>query len=358
MKAVGWRIIWAIVRKDVVDAIRDKTIQGVMLGILMMMLTGRALPLMTGLSENRALIVYDEGQSRAILQLRKQEHVRLGRARSWEELQALVGTAADVQLGLVLPIGFDQALAEDRAPVLTAYAVHWAKASEVEERRAFFERALREAAGQPARIQVAPERIYPPPDADGFSSLATSVVILVTLTVGIFLVPYLIGDERQNQTLNALLVSPARIGQIVAAKALAGALYCLLTAAIAVAFNANLVVHWWVVVLTVACATFLAVGVGLLLGTLFELPQQMNVVAGLVLAVLLVPIYLVGRLALPPLLETLLAYVPSAALNAALSISLARCVPLGTLALKLGSVLALSAAIYAITIWHIRRSDR
>lgn len=358
MAGIGWRIIWAIARKDVVDAIRNKSIQGVMLGILMMMLTGRVLPLMTGLSDDRTLIVYDEGQSRTILQLRKQEHVRLGRAASLDEMHEWVGTAADVRLGLVLPAGYDQAVPEGSAPVLTAYAVHWAKASEVEERRAFFERALSEATGRPAYLQVASERVYPPPDGQGFSTLATSVVILVTLTVGIFLVPYSIGDERQTKTLNALLVSPASIGHIVTAKALAGSVYCLLTAAIAVAFNAPLFVHWWVVVATVACATLLAVGMGLLLGALLELPQQANALAGLLLAMLLVPIYLADRLALSPVLETLLAYVPSAALNAALSTSLARAVPLGSLARKLGSVLALSALVYGATIWHIRRSDR
>jgi len=174
MKGMGWRIIWAIVRKDVVDAIRDKTIQGVMLGILIMMLTGRVHPLITGLSDDRTLIVYDEGQSRTILQLRKQEHVRLGRATSLDEMQALVGTAADVRLGLVLPAGFDQAVAEGSAPVLTAYAVHWAKASEVEELRAFFERALSEMTGEPISVHVSPDRVYPPPDGQGFSSLATS----------------------------------------------------------------------------------------------------------------------------------------------------------------------------------------
>ena len=182
--------------------------------------------------------------------------------------------------------------------------------------------------------------------------------MLTTLTVGIFLVPYMIGDERQTKTMNALLVSPATIGQIVAGKAIAGSVYCLLTAAIAVTFNAKLFVHWWVVIATVACSTLFAVGVGLLLGALFELPQQMNAVAGAVLAVLLVPVYLAGRLAVPPLVDTLLAYIPSAAVNTALATSLARTVPLGALASRLGSVLALSAAIYAVTIWQIRRSDR
>jgi ABC-type transport system involved in multi-copper enzyme maturation permease subunit len=357
-RGIGWRIIGAIWTKDVVDAIRNKTIQGVMLGILTMMLTGRMLPMLSGLSDDKTLIVYDAGKSRTILQLRKQDHVRLGRVASLAEMEEALGTAPDVYLGLVLPADFDQALAEGRAPELTAYAVHWAKQDEVDELSVFFEGVLSQVGGQPVRIRVAPERVYPPADGEGFSSLATSVLVLTTLTVGMFLVPYLIGDERQAQTMNALLVSPARIGQIVTGKVLAGAVYCLVTAAIAIAFNANLFVHWGVVVATVLCATFFAVGVGLLLGSTFELPQQMNAVAGVLLAVLMVPVVVVGRLVLPPVWQTLLAYVPSASLNAALVMSLARDVPPVALWARLGSVLVLSAAIYAATIWQIRRSDR
>jgi len=358
MRARGWRIIWAIARKDLVDAIRDKTIQGVMLGILTMMLTGRALPMISRLSETKTLIVYDQGKSRTILQLRKVDGVQLGRVSSQAEMDEALGTAHEAFLGLVLPADFDQAVAEGRVPDLDAYAVHWATQAEVKELQAFSERVLSEITGQTITVRVAAGRVYPPPDGEGFSTMATGVVVLTTLTVGIFLLPYLIGDERQTQTMNALLVSPATIGQIVTGKAIAGSIYCLLVATIAVAFNAKLFVHWWVVMATIACGTLFAVGVGLLLGTLFDLPQQMNAVAGLLLAVLLVPPFVVGRLAVPPLVDTLLAYVPSAALNAALAMSLARTVPLGALGLKLGSVLALCVGIYAITIWQIRRSDR
>ena len=364
MTGIGWRIIWAIARKDIVDAIRNKTVQGVMLGILTMMLSGRALPLLTGLSEDKTLIVYDQGKSRTILQLRKQDHVRLGRVESRAEMEETLGTSADVLLGIVLPADYDQAVAEGRTQDLAAYVVHWAKQAEVDELRAFFEQALGEAAGgsahagAPVTLTVDEQRIYPPPDGQGFSTLATSVVVLVTLTVGIFLVPYSIGDERQTKTMDALLVSPASIGQIVVAKAIAGSVYCLVTAAIAIAFNAHLFVHWGVVVGAVACGTIFAVGVGLLLGSLFELPQHMNAWTGILLGVLLVPVYLAGRLALPPVLGTLLAYVPSASLNTVLAMSLARTVPLCALWINLGSVLALSAVIYALTIWKIRRADR
>jgi ABC-2 type transport system permease protein len=364
IKGIRWRITWAIARKDIIGALKDKTIQGVMIGILTMMLSGRVLPLMTRLSDNKTLVVYDRGKSRTILQLRKQDRMRLARAESQAEMEEMLGTAPEAYLGLVLPADFDQAVAEGRVPDLEGHVAHWARQAEVQELQTVFSRALSEVAApsagieMPIAIQVATERVYPPPDGQGFSSLATGVVVLTTLTVGIFLVPYLIGDERQTRTMDALLVSPASIGQIVTGKAIAGSVYCSLTAAITVAFSAKLFVHWWVVVATLACGTLFAVGVGLLLGALFELPQHMNAVAAILLAVLLVPIYLAGRLGMPPAVEAFLANVPSAALNAALSMSLARTVPLGALGLKLGSVLALSALIYAVTIWQIRRSDR
>jgi ABC-2 type transport system permease protein len=313
---------------------------------------------LTGLSDDKTLIVYDQGKSRAILQLRKQDGVRLGRTDSRAEMEETLGTAPQAYLGLVLPADFDQALAEGRLLELEAHVVHWASQAEVDALQGAAERALSAVGGQQIGVRVAPERAYPPPEGQGFSTMATGVVVLTTLSVGIFMVPYMIGDERQTQTMNALLVSPASIGQIVTGKALAGSVYCLLTAAVAVAFNADYFVHWWAVVATVLCCTLLAVGVGLLLGTLFELPQHMNAVAGVLLAVLLVPIYLAGRLALPPALDMLLAYVPSAALNAALAMTLARALPVGPLALKLGSVLAICAMVYAATLWQIRRSDR
>jgi ABC-type Na+ efflux pump permease subunit len=362
MKEEPWpahlRIVGAIAAKDTIDAIRNKTIQGLMLGILMMMLTGRALPLLAGLSGDKTLIIYDRGQSRSILERRKQEDVRLGRAESQAEMQDMLGTAADVRLGLVLPADFDQRIESGQPLELTAYAVHWAKQSEIDELTAFWEQTLTELAGQPVALTVDAERVYPPVDGQGFTSLAMGTIVLVTITVGIFLVPYLIGEERQSKTMDALLVSPASTGQIVAGKAIAGSVYCLATAAIAIAFNANLFVHWGVVVLTIACGTLFAVGAGLLLGALFELPQHITALAGMLLAVLIVPVYVADSTTLPPILRAILSRLPSTALNAALKISLARAVPSDALWANLGSVLIVSALIYGATIWRIRRADR
>jgi ABC-2 type transport system permease protein len=353
------RVIWAIAAKDIVDAIQNKTILGVMIGILMIMLTGRVLPLLSGLSDVKTLVVYDEGKSQLILGLRKQEDIRLGRMSSQAEMEQSISTAADVRLGLVLPADFDQAIAEGRSLELTGYAVHWVKDDQVLEQRTFFERALAELTGQTIHITVDEQRVYPPPDGDGFTSMATGVIVLVTITAGIFLVPYLIADEKQAKTMDALLVSPASIQQIVMGKAIAGSAYCLVTATIAVAFNYNIVVHWGAAILTVACGTAFAVGVGLLLGSLFDMPQHVNATAGVVLAVLILPIYVVGQTArLPSIIRAILPRVPSAALNSALKISLARTVPVGDLWTDLGAVLGVSAVIYAVTAWRVWRMEQ
>ena len=69
-------------------------------------------------------------------------------------MEEALGTAPEAYLGLVLPPDFDQAVSNKSVPEVEAYAVHWAAEAEVEELRAFAERALSEVAGQPVRLRV------------------------------------------------------------------------------------------------------------------------------------------------------------------------------------------------------------
>ena len=53
----GLRIIWAIVVKDIVDAIKNKTTISIILGMVMVMLTGQAMPLLLKLSDVSRVIL-------------------------------------------------------------------------------------------------------------------------------------------------------------------------------------------------------------------------------------------------------------------------------------------------------------
>ena len=65
-------------------------------------------------------------------------------------------------------------------------------------------------------------------------SLSLAVVII---TIGIILVPFLMIEEKENHTIEALMVSPAIYSQIVIGKAIAGTFYCLVAAAIVLLVN-------------------------------------------------------------------------------------------------------------------------
>lgn len=159
--------------------------------------------------------------------------------------------------------------------------------------------------------------------------------------------------------MQALLVSPASIGQVVAGKALAGAFYMLVTAVMVFAISWEEVVHWDMVVLFVIGGAAFSVAAGLVLGSLFEKQQDAT---GWMAALLLFLIgaMLVGMLGmeLPGVLAGFLPLAPSVALaqvcRAAYSGTVSPTVALA----NLGIVLAVSLPLYALVIWKVRRSDR
>ena len=57
--------------------------------------------------------------------------------------------------------------------------------------------------------------------------MIATVLVIVLATIGGFMVPYLILEEKQTHTMEVLLVSPASVSQIGTGKALAGLFYCL-----------------------------------------------------------------------------------------------------------------------------------
>ena len=146
-------------------------------------------------------------------------------------------------------------------------------------------------------------------------SLTTVNSVLMILMIGFFLVPSLLFEEKETKTMQALLVSPASIGQVVIGKALAGLFYILVTAVMIFAISWAEVTDWEMVILFVIGGGFFSVAVGLMLGSFFEKQQDM---VGWMTALL---IFLAGTivvkmlgLELPALVEFILPWIPSVAL--------------------------------------------
>ncbi len=214
-------------------------------------------------------------------------------------------------------------------------------------------------AGRPAKVDLEGNIVYSLPNSFGFPVWGSLSILYVVIMIGVALTPHLILEEKRNKSMDALLVSPASSGQVVAGKALTGLFYCLTGAAIALALNAVLVTHWWLVILVIVLGSFFATALGLLLGTLFESRQQLTVWAMPVFAVLLLPVF-IGILPelLPEVILKVFSFVPTVAMEKVIRTSFAGHYVPSQVGLQLLILSVYAVLILAAVRWALQRSDR
>lgn len=354
------RIIWAIAAKDIVDAIKNKTTISIMLGIGMVMLSSQALPLLLRIKPTPTAVIYDAGESGLIDEMAKMRDLRLREVPSQEMMEKVLTEASDTQLGLILPADLRQIQQVEGRVVLDGFAAYWARPSEVIKLAEFFEGQIGELVGAPVRIDHESNIVFPVPDSEGQLTMISLTLVIAINIIGVFLVPYLMLEEKEKHTIEALLVSPASYGQMVLGKAIAGSFYCLTAAAVVFALNLSMFNQWGIAFLAVICASLFAVGVGLLLGTIFENPGTMNLWVSLVILVLIASMFLEEfvRSSWPLIIQTLIPWLPTVAMLNVIRISFSDMTPLNLLLPSLGVILGASICLLILVVWKVRRMDR
>jgi ABC-2 type transport system permease protein len=190
-------------------------------------------------------------------------------------------------------------------------------------------------------------------------------MISMTLTIAIiitsaFLVPYLMLEEKETRTMDVLLVSPASISQMVIGKAIAGLVYGLIGAGVVLLFSRAMVVHWGWAALAALSGALLATAIGLLMGSIFNNTQNMNLWLGVILAALIMPIMLEMFVveSWPQSLKAIIPWVPSVLLAKLFRASFSANVPLEMALPALGVVFGCAGLVLAAVVWRIRLMDR
>ncbi|MBN1135242.1 MAG: ABC transporter permease [Anaerolineae bacterium] len=352
-------IVWTVAAKDIGDALRSRLVIGLVLASLVGLSTPRLLPRMF-VQTSWPVAVYARGDSALLAALEADPEVSVWRVGSFEELEALIGSpglGSGPQVGLVIPAGVDEELAAGTLPALDGYLA-WANRFKADRLQREAEGRLGQALDRVVAIDLAGHVVYPRPDSAA-AGILTITGITIVLAMGLTLVPQLLIEEKQTRTLDALLVSPATAGQVVAGKAVASFFYVLLTAAVLFVFDWTHVVHWAVALLFVVGCGLFGVAVGLVLGSFFENAQEIT--GWLALAIVLLTGAMLANLLpldLPAWVGALLPWVPSVALAEVYRLALVAVVPGAQLWTNLGVVAAVSAGLYALVIWRVRREDR
>jgi len=350
------RVVAAIARKDIVDAIRNRYLLVALTTPLFVAILFRIL--LPGISSlnTMTIVVHDPGDSRLVTQLRASPQINLVKANSAEGLANEVENSEAVA-GLALPANFNADVAAGQQPEVTVYVNN--KKSSIQQavlKQLLEQQVLALVEPIPAKlswIDVGKEAGAQPQVGFNLNQMLFPLLLLITFGMsGALVVPLLLVEEKEKRTLDFLLTSPASLSEIVLGKALTGVVYSALIAGVLLAINHRLIGNWPLTLLTLLLGLLLVVAIGLFMGSLFQNTMQVNTWASLVLMVLLAPSF--PTPGLPAALETASRLIPTYYFVEALKLSLdgtASAKLWGYLAVVLGcTVLSLFAAT-----WGLRR---
>jgi ABC-2 type transport system permease protein len=354
------RIIWAITAKDITDAIKNKIVQGILIGVSLMILSSQALSFLVRLKEEPAAHFWDQDKSATIKEIVRNRELDFYPSEDLTELQMVVSQSVEPVLGIVIPADFDEQVEAGGTIQLQAYYSHWPPSSKITERVTYFEENLSRMTGVAIHLSTQGNQLYPPAEGTGYPMMIAFGVVLGVMTIGLILTPYLIVDEKETHTLEALLISPACTTHLLIGKSLVGLFYSLTASLLTFAFSWRWIAHWDLIILAIILGGLCAVSIGMLVGALLEIATTVNMFIGLLIAGLLMPMYLWTSLSpkLSPFLKTVFQSLPSIAMYKIVRQSFTEVASSSVIWINAAILLVWSLVFLALVAWRIRRMDR
>ncbi len=353
------RVVTAIARKDLVDAIRNRYLLAALITPLFVALLFRVL--LPGVNSQKVmtLVVHDPSNSTLVAQLRAIPQIGVVEAGSAE------ATASEVEKrkatgGLVVPTNFDADVIAGKQPELTVYVNSKKSTFEHAGFRRLLDDQVRSLVKHPAPARLVWIDVNKQPGQPGSGGLDLNHLVLPLLLImtfamtGALVVPLLLVEEKEKRTLDFLLTSPASLTEIITGKALTGVAYSVAIAALLLGINRQLVGNWPLTLLTSLVGLLLVVSIGLFMGSFFNNTMQVNTWASAVLFVLLAPSF--PSPGLPAALETAMRLIPTHYLTEALKLALAGNTS-SQIWIQLAVVLGFTLVAFFAAIWALRRGQ-
>lgn len=230
------------------------------------------------------LAVVDQGRSAVTAAIEKIEGIDLTRAPDETRLRRLVENF-DVDAGLVLAEGFDEAVRAGERPLLTFFLSGESLASNRIVLAVTAIDLIREVEGKATPVQVVlhtPGKKNVVPISE---RLVPFILLFVLLVSGIFVPAFSLVSEREQGTLHALLVTPVRMSEVLLSKVVLGFLMGITMSYLTLALNGALGGEPLGMLLSLAVGAVMCIEIGLIYGTLapdgktlYTLVKSLNVV--------------------------------------------------------------------------------
>lgn len=353
------RLVWTLAAKDIVDALRNRTTLSTIIICLLMVLVYKSLPFLMSSNDALRVMLYAESPSALVTELERSPLLALYDFDSRSELFRAFPHAESTELAIVIP---DSAVAQLEAgqPVtIEGHLMYWVSPGKRAEIKAMVEQDLSAQLNLPVTLDLVGNDVFFDANIPSLVFSATFALLLVCTMIGITLIPNLMVEEKQQKTLDMLLVSPASPAHLVAGKTLAGLFYGLVGCAVVLVAFREYIIRWDLAILAAVLATLFMVAIGLLLGSYVKVRAQFQLVAWFIIAPLLIPVFLVEMEGLVPTgAITIMNWIPSVLVARIFRLSLTPNANLGHYGPALLVIAAVTLALLAGVAWLVRRTDR
>lgn len=355
------RRILAIYVKDFLDSVRDAR-------ILITLVT----PLLIGVFYSFAfndddmtsatLVVSNPGNSALVQQISDavsgSVDLSVDQVESAEAVQQQIADD-DADVGLVIPEGFDAAVAAGESPDLQ---VLLPASSSIggQYLLASLDPVLRTMAGQqlPANLTVDAIELDPANltviDKMSFRtwSIVLSLVLMVSM-VALLAVPIILAEETEKKTIDALVLVSS-YGEVVIGKALLGVTYVAIMSAILLGITRLRPIDNAQFLISMIVLAICLLGFGLLLGSVFKSATQLNTWSGLFLIPAVIPASIIG-LGLPSIVDQIAGLIPTGAGMKLLTNAFSDTRIYDDSWQAVAVLIVWAAVVYALLLWQLSR---
>ena len=208
----------------------------------------------------------DQGQSEITAAVAALEGIETSRLATEQELRRKV-QAHDLDGGLLLPAGFDAAVRNGERPDLQLFVGGESLASNRLILAVTTIDLVRDLAGLPAPVEVELVTVGDTESIPVASRLLPYLAMMAVLIAGVFVPASGLVEEREKKTLDAVLVTPVRMPEVLLSKALLGLGLALVTGTVTLALNDALGADPLGLVLIMGLGALMGAETGLILGS-------------------------------------------------------------------------------------------
>ena len=219
--------------------------------------------------EKPKLGVVDEGNSQLVTMAEQLTSVLTKEYGNVSEIKQAVENGA-VDVGMVLPADFDSSVMQGKEAELVTYIWGESLAKNRTILGVTIANLVRELTGQEAPVEIEAITLGDEVSIPWSDRLLPLVVLMAVFLGGLFLPAASVIDEKEKRTLEALVITPASVGDVFIAKGFMGVILSLFMGVVILVLNQAFGTEPALLILVLAFGAIMAAEIGLLCGALIQ----------------------------------------------------------------------------------------